>query len=127
MNGREFERVVREHLSARWGVPLGPRIVQVGGVVPKSFDLVSGDGRVVGDAKWYAQVPSDVPAAMWATIAEYVWLLQRVEAERRFLIFGNDERVPRRWLDRFGALADPVEFWFFDGTTARLLQPEEPG
>lgn len=93
------------------------------GGVPKKFDLVSGDGAVVGDAKFYTLVRgSGLPPAKFATIAEYVWLLEKTGAAKRFLVFGNERRVPVEWLARYGKLRDNVDFYFLteDGTLERL-------
>jgi hypothetical protein len=72
VDGKSFEVEARRHLSGEFGVPLDSRIVKVAGVVDKSFDLVSADRAIVGDAKWYSRLA--VPAAKWSTIAEYVRL-----------------------------------------------------
>lgn len=114
-----FEAYARTYFADEWGVELAARPVPVGGGVSKQFDLVSEDGQVVGDAKWYRSLA--VPAAKWSTISEYVWLLQRVEAERLFLVFGNDIDVVDRYLHRFKPLVAPVEFYFLDGTGHRRL------
>ena len=53
MDGRQFEIVAARIMSAFFGVPLAPR--RVAGT-PKRFDLVSDDGTVVGDVKYYAIV-----------------------------------------------------------------------
>ncbi len=107
------------YFSRLWNTQLGPRSVLVGGTVPKSFDLVSPDGRFVGDAKQYKNIRT--PAAKWQGIAEYVWLLQHVEAERRFLVFGGDALVAKRFLDRWRAIVEPVEFYHFTGDGHRRL------
>jgi hypothetical protein len=119
-SGRAFEEHARRVLSRAWGVPLIARIVVLRNNVEHSFDLVSPDGTVVGDAKWYKDL-QPAPAAKWSAIAEYVWLLQQVgHAQRRFLVFGQDRAVPERWLVRFGPLLDGVEFWFLDDQLTRL-------
>ena len=107
------------YFSKLWNTQLGPRSVLVGGTVPKSFDLVSPDGRFVGDAKQYKNIRT--PAAKWQGIAEYVWLLQHVEAERRFLVFGGDAMVAQRFLDRWRAIVEPVEFYHLTGDEHRRL------
>ena len=107
-----FEETARQVLENRWGVRLPSRRVMLGGRVEKSFDFVSPDHRFVGDAKYYKTLK--VPAGKWSTIAEYVWLLQHLNAENRFLVFGNDRDVPARWLSRFAALTDGVQFFFLD-------------
>jgi hypothetical protein len=119
-DGIEFERHAIEVLSRRWNVPFAPAIVELHGGVTKQFDLVSNDGRIVGDAKYYKNIAT--PAAKWSTIAEYVWLLQNVAAaERRFMVFGLHREVPTRWLQRFRPLIGDVEFWFLDGDDLELL------
>jgi len=47
-------------------------------------------------------------------IAEHVWLLENTNADRKFLVFGNDRRVPEQWLERYGPLVRSVEFYFLD-------------
>jgi hypothetical protein len=47
-------------------------------------------------------------------IAGHVWLLERVPARRRFLIFGNQRQVPELWLKKYQALLPDVEFYFLD-------------
>lgn len=55
-----------------------------------------------------------IPPAKFATIAEYVWLLEKTNAEHKFLVFGNDRRVPEWWLERYGNLLNGVDFYFLD-------------
>ena len=87
--------------------------------LPKRFDLVSRDGRIVGDAKYYQLVKRiSLPPAKFATIAEHVWLLEKTPAEIRFLVFGNQIEVPRLWLKRFGPFAKAVRFFFLDDNGA---------
>ena len=96
------------YFSDLWQTDLAARPVDVRGV-SKKFDLVSSDGQFVGDAKNYRNIR--VPAAKWSAIAEYVWLLQNVDAERRFIVFGGDAEVARRFLTRWRPLIQPVEFY----------------
>jgi len=110
-SGRTFEAHARTVCSERWGVPLRSAVVELAPGLSHQFDLVSLDCRLVGDAKWFKNLP--VPAAKWSVIAEYVWLLQHVGgADRRFLVFGQDREVPQRWLKRFRPLIGDVEFFF---------------
>ena len=109
---RSFENHARDYLSRLWGVDLAERSVMVGGQVPWKFDLVSEDRRVVGDAKWLKNIA--VPAAKWQAISEYIWLLQKVEADRVFMVFGQDRDVAARYLKRVRPLTAPVEFYFLD-------------
>ncbi len=115
----EFERLAGRVMSRHFGVPL--RHGNLPGV-PKEFDLVSSDGRVVGDAKYYALVRGvNLPPAKFSTIAEHVWLLEKTLAEHRFLVFGNQREVPLLWLKRYGHLVKNVEFYFLE-SSGRLEQ-----
>lgn len=84
----------------------------------KKFDLVSDDRNFIGNAKFYKSL--DVPAAKWSTIAEYVWLLQFTTAKNKFLVFGRDRDVPKRWLNRYSSLVKDVKFYFFDHKNKEL-------
>ncbi|SET02411.1 hypothetical protein SAMN04488587_2005 [Methanococcoides vulcani] len=65
--------------------------------VPKIFDMLSSDNEVVGDAKFYTMVRGNaLPPAKFSTIAEHVWLLEKTKAKHKFVIFGNDKRVPEK-------------------------------
>jgi hypothetical protein len=115
-----FETLAQRIMGQHFGVTLTPG--QIAGV-PKQFDLVSADGRIVGDAKYYTLVRGEkLPPAKFATIAEYVWLLEKSGAEEKFLVFGHDDKVPRWWLRKYGGLVDGVVFYFLadDGTLEQL-------
>jgi len=108
-----FEARARRVLSRHYGVDLVAGKV---GAVHKIFDLVSPDGQVVGDAKYYTRVGGvRLPPAKFATIAEHVWLLERTGATRTFLVFGNDREVPVLWLARYGTLIAGTVFFYLDG------------
>lgn len=120
MNAREFESLARTVMSQHFGVELReaqPRDF------PKRFDCVSPDMRVVGDAKYLTLVRGTrMPPAKFSMIAEHVWLLERLSAQSRFLVFGNQRRVPESWLAKYGHLVNSVEFYFLsdDGAPTRL-------
>lgn len=94
--------------------------------VPKPFPLVNEDETIVGD-KTYAKMlkGGKTPYAVHSTISETVWLLQNTDAEHRFIIFGNDRRVPQTWIDRFGHLANGITFHYLE-TDGQLevIKPE---
>jgi hypothetical protein len=115
-----FESLARNKLAQRFGIPLAPGTVAN---VPKLFDFVSPDGRIVGDAKYYALVGGvRLPSAKFSGIAECVWLLEHTGAPTTFLVFGNDRSVPVQWLKRYGHLARQVAFYFLsaDGELEEL-------
>src|SRR6266851_10376791 len=100
IGSREFEDFARSAMSRHYGTALQPGRIPG---IPKKFDLVSNDGRIVGDAKFYALVRGEqLPPAKFSGIAEYVWLIQKTQAPQQFLVFGNDRRVPEEWLKRYG-------------------------
>jgi hypothetical protein len=112
-------------MSRHFGTALEPRSVPG---VRKTFDFVSADGRVIGDAKFYTLVAgSRLPPAKFSGIAEYVWLLGQTAAEHRFLIFGNDRRVSEEWLKRYGSHLAGIEFYFLDAAgELHLLRGSHP-
>jgi len=115
MSPAEFEKVTQRVMGEWFGTSLAPGRVAA---VPKIFDLVSGDHRIVGDAKYFTMVQGKrLPPAKFSVIAEHVWLLESTDADRKFLVFGNDRRVPEEWLQRYGPLVHSVEFYFLDGET----------
>ena len=118
-----FETLARRILSDRYAVALRPGSLPG---VPKLFDFVSPDQRVVSDAKYFSLVGGvGLPAAKFSIVAEHVWLLEKSGASTTFLVFGNQRDVPQRWLARFGELASSVAFYFLseDGTLEQLAGP----
>jgi hypothetical protein len=82
---------------------------------PKRFDMVSENEEIVGDAKFLTLVHGKrLPPAKFMEISGHVWLLEKVDAKRRFLVFGNQRRVPEWWLEKYGNLVQDVEFYFLD-------------
>lgn len=105
-----FEELAQQSMSEHFGVSLAPGAVPG---VPKKFDLVSPDKKIVGDAKYFALVRGQrLPPAKFSVIAEHVWLLEKTGAPTKFLVFGNDRRVPELWLKRFMNLVSDVAFYF---------------
>lgn len=112
MNWREFEGFARRIMSQYFGVSFTAKNPKG---VPKKFDMVSANDDIVGDAKFLTLVHSkDLPPAKFMEIAGRVWLLEKVVAKRRFLVFGNQHRVPEWWLEKYGDLVTDVEFYFID-------------
>jgi len=117
---RQFEEFARKIMTRHFGVKLteeNPR------GFPKKFDVVSSDEKIVGDAKFLTLVHGkNLPPAKFMEIAGHVWLLEKVKTKRRFLVFGNQKRVPEWWLVKYGDLVQNVEFYFIDdkGDVERL-------
>ena len=118
---RSFSAHARQVLSARWGTTLYHRDAMLPGGVAQPFELVSGNGRIVGDVVSLAgRGYSDEAKA--AAIAEAVLIVGHVtNADRRFLVLGQDWDVVSRWLTRYRLLLDGVEVWFLDGDRLERL------
>ena len=115
-----FEQLARWVMSDAYETELRPGRSDG---VNKLFDMVSSDGAIIGDAKYFSMVGGkQTPPAKLSVISEHVWLLQKSKARTKFLVFGNDRRVPEKWLERYGALCGDVEFHFLsdDGRLDRL-------
>lgn len=101
----EFQEQARRILSAYYAVDLAPGHVPR---IQRRFDFISPDRKTVGAARYYAKSTS----AHLATITEYVWLLEKVDASAKFLVFGNSIAVPLLWLNTYGNLLTDVVFYF---------------
>jgi hypothetical protein len=111
----QFEEKARIIMSKHFSQELYPQKIEN---VHKLFDLVSEDRSIVGDAKYLTMVRgTSIPPAKFATIAEYVWLLEKTNAKNKFLVFGKDKRVPEEWLKRYGNLVSGVDFYFIDSNS----------
>jgi len=117
-----FEELARSVMSEHFGVPL---VSGQSPGVPKEFDMVSSDGDIVGDAKYFTLVQGQrLPPAKFSVIAEHVWLLEKTQATIRFLVFGNQREVPQLWLKRYGSLVSNVKFYFLTDAGALELLTE---
>ncbi len=120
MTANDFETLARDVMSRRFGSELTKKRVAE---TPKIFDMVSEDGSVIGDAKYYTMVRGQSPPpAKFSVIAEHLWLLEKTRASRKFLVFGNDRRVPDEWLRRYGRLVKEIEFYFLDVRTHQVIR-----
>ena len=114
MTAASFEETARMVMGAHFNKPLYRGKV---GSVPKTFDMVSIDCHVVGDAKSFTLVQgARQPPAKFSIIVEHVWLLEKTQATNKFLVFGNDRQVPEQWLKRYGSLVHGIEFYFLEPT-----------
>jgi hypothetical protein len=108
----EFEQISKRIMSRHLGAALKPGEIRG---VRKLFDFVSEDGSIVGDAKYFTMVRGQSrPPAKLSVISEHVWLLENTKAKTKFLVFGNDRRVPELWLHDYGNMVKGVEFYFID-------------
>jgi len=108
---QSFRDQARSAMSSHFQVPLTMQDIPG---ISKMFDLVSSDQNIVGDAIYYftAVQVRRLPAAKFSVITERVWLLEKINALTKFLIFGNQRDVPVLWLQRYGGLVSGVAFYF---------------
>ncbi len=120
----QFESFARQVFSRYFGSSLR---AGVSAGVPKIWDILSKNGEIIGDAKYYTLVGgTQLPPAKFSIIAEHVWLLEKTNARIKFLVFGNQIEVPKLWLKKYGDLVSDVDFYFLDdnGALIRLIQRE---
>jgi len=104
---KDFAERARAVMMEFYGRSLKPR--KIGGT--KIWDYVSSDGMVVGDARWFGQ---QLPAAR-AFVSEAVWLLEKVGAVQKFLVFGGEAEVPRQWLELWATLCpEDIALFYLD-------------
>ncbi len=116
-----FADHARRILSARWGTTLQRRQAMLPGGVAQTFELVSGNGRIVGDVVRLADRGRTLEAKS-AAIAEAVLIVGHVtNADRRFLVVGEGWDVVSRWLASYRLLLDGVELWFLEGDRLERL------
>ena len=115
-----FAAHARRVLSSRWGTSLQRRQALLPGGVAETFELVSGNGRIVGDVVWLAdRGPYEAKSA---AISEAVLIVGHAgEAHRRFLVFGEEWDALSRWLSRYRGVLDGVEIWFLAGDKLERL------
>ena len=109
---RDFSERAREVMVEFYGRTLKPK--KIGGT--KIWDYVSGDGAVVGDARWFGQ---SLPAAR-AFVSEAVWLLEKVGAVQKFIVFGGETEVPRQWLELWATMCPEDIALFYLDTNGEL-------
>jgi hypothetical protein len=109
---QQFETFARKIFSEKFVISLRPGSTRK---VSKQWDMISEDKTIIGDAKYYTLVGgSRMPPAKFATIAEHVWLLEKIDAKIKFLVFGNQIEVPKMWLNKYGNLVSNVRFYFLN-------------
>jgi hypothetical protein len=108
---RLFEAQAREVLAKHFGVKLRPGLLFN---VSKLFDYVSKDRTIVGDAKFLSAGRKRFQPAKFSAITEVVWLLEKVSAKNKFIVFGSSIEIPKIWLSRYGALLENLTFYFLD-------------
>ncbi|HEV2760451.1 MAG TPA: hypothetical protein VGV86_12870, partial [Acidimicrobiales bacterium] len=116
-----FADHARRVLSGRWGTSLRRGLAALPGGDAHPFELVSGNGRIVGDVIWLASRGRSFEAKS-AAIAEAVLVVGHVtNADRRFLVFAEERDAVSRWVTRYRLLLDGVELWFLEGDRLERL------
>jgi hypothetical protein len=107
---RRFQELAQVQMERHFGCKFTERSLPG---VPKLFDMVSDDSTIAGDAKYLTLVGGKRrPPAKFMEIAGHIWLLERTNAKRIFLVFGNQREVVALWLKKYGAIAGRIELYF---------------
>lgn len=105
MTASEFEENGRRCLEKLLGTKLGNKEIPP----TKTWDYVSEDESIVGDAKLLTYKGSASPEK--SIISEHVWLLEKIPARLKVLLFEGNGFTPMDWLRRWRMLL-PDNFWF---------------
>lgn len=117
----QFELVVREKMSNYFGIQLLEKQVKN---VPKKFDMVSPDGSIIGEAKFYRKTKGG-ESGKYSIFAEYVWLLEKTSAKTKFIVFGGAREIIEKWIAKHKHLFEKnLSFFFYDMETDRLEKLE---
>jgi hypothetical protein len=110
MTNSEFEVIARKVMSRHYEVSFFKGIIDK---IHKEFDLVSSDQSIVGDATYLAM--GDNPDGKLKRISEFIWLMEKTSAKEKFMVFGNDIGVPKKWLKiNSYLLKGEFSFYFID-------------
>lgn len=89
--------------------------------LPKSSVMMSYDKEIIGYAQYLTMdSDKDMQSSKFSAISELVWLMEKTAALNKFLVFGNDRRVPEDWLKRYGHLVYDVDFFYYSHEDDRL-------
>jgi hypothetical protein len=108
---RLFEARARDIVSEHYGVKLRPGLLPN---ISKLFDYVSKDKTIVGESKYLSVGKKRFQPAKFSAISEVVWLLEKIPAKKKFIVFGSSEEVPKGWLSRYGDLVESITFYYVD-------------
>ncbi|HCA41849.1 MAG TPA: hypothetical protein DEP28_01195 [Bacteroidetes bacterium] len=119
----KFENIARNALENYWSIKLESKKIKISGI-EKTFDFVSTDGKIIGDAKFvkgFKKIDDD----KLSNIVEDVWLLEKTKAEKKFIIFGGDKNIPKTWLNKFGDITDIMFYYLNDNKIEKLNNKEK--
>ncbi len=89
-----------------------------------AWRLVGDDGAILGQALHLAPLADGrVPAGRLTLLSGLVWLLEKSEAERPFMVIGGDSATADAWRAHHGSCCDEVEVFYLDdgGELSRLV------
>lgn len=115
---KDFKRIAQQIMSSYFNTDLSPRKKPTW---PRIFNLVSSSYSIVGDSKRYSILDDDkIPPSYFSSITEQIWILEKISAKIKFLVFGGYKRVPKHWLKLFGNYNSEIEFYFIHNNGLRL-------
>jgi hypothetical protein len=106
MKPSEFESFARPYVERYFEASLSKKSLPP----TKEWDYVSPDEKIVGDAKYLTYRGN--ASAEKSVISEHVWLLEKLLATTKFLLFGGQLQTPLDWLRRWRSLL-PTNVRFF--------------
>jgi hypothetical protein len=111
---KTFESAARKKMSDFFYVKLIEKKIAE---VPKKFDMVSPDGNIIGEAKYYRKTKGG-ESGKYSIFAEYVWLLEKTPAKTKFIVFGGAREIIEKWIAKHNHLFEGnLSFYFYDMET----------
>lgn len=116
----EFEIRVSEYLNNKFNQRFFEKSLEIGSSKFHKFDLVSGDGSIVGECKSYSWTESgNYPSAKISTAIETLFYFSRIKADKKILIFQDDinskgDSLAEVFVRRNEGILDDVEVWVYN-------------
>jgi hypothetical protein len=106
----EFQARGKKQLEVFFKIELSEKLI----LPTKRWDYVSADESIVGDAKLLSYEGS--ASAEKSIISEHVWLLEKIPARVKFILFGGNSNTPVDWLRRWRQLLpENILFLYLEG------------
>lgn len=120
LNHNEFEMRASEFLQEKFNQKFYEQSMKVGSNKYHKFDLVSGDGSIVGECESYTWTESgNYPSAKISTAIETLFYFSRIKADKKILIFQDDinskgDSLAEVFVRRNEGILDDVEVWAYN-------------
>lgn len=115
---KDFEDAVRSYFTTKYKNKFNKKEILIFDL-KRQFDLVSEDSKWIGEIKYYKN--NFNLYSKFSSISEYVWILENLNSENKFIVFGGNKQVPLKWVSKFRSLVKDVKIYFFDGMAMEEL------